>query len=70
MLDRAAITTQAIYSQNVDTINDKIPGKNFADKINHLLDFYQNTHGKTYDKMITEDIDKIITNKLKKLGII
>jgi len=70
MLEKDNISVQRLYEQDIEYINRKLIGQSFADRVHTLTMFHQNTHGKTYDQMITEDLDKAITNKLQKLGII
>lgn len=70
MLDKAALTHQQMYIQDAEYINQKIPGKNYADRLHTLVEYHREIHGKSYDQLITEDIEKIVTNKLKNLGVI
>jgi len=66
ILDKGCMQTQRLYKQDIELINERIPGKCFADKCHHLLLYFERTAGKFTFELIGEDFIDIIEKVLVK----
>ena len=70
VFDKNNTTTQKLYSQDAEYINNEGRGIVFGDRLHDLLEFHRTTSHKPLAELMAADIDKAVTNKLQKLGLI
>lgn len=68
MLDKDKKTTQTLYTDDVNDINEKIVGSNIADRVHTIWQNWVDTHDITYGALLLQDMGFIerLSKKLDK----